>query len=185
MQSYLYNMFRGITNYLVPNADILSSHSTLYAGNQDYQNRYVSPELFYIDKMMEKTEIYKILSDHKNFSVLRFIFSSNYSSYLFCYWIMDLLDILSKELFFIECKIEIFVDQISYSVYISEFKDFLRRNIPYLQRHKILPIYAKFILDPDFHIENSVVFGTRFHILLLKEDLDHLSIQRLYFNIDL
>lgn len=171
-------MYKGIFNYFGSTPSSIKDASDCLWIN-------VTPALFYIDQIMERIEIYKILSQHKNFNVLRFIFSSNYSSHLFCYWIMDLLDILSNELFFVESKIEIYVDQLSYSIYISEFKDFIRRSISFLQRHKILPIYAKFIMDPDFHIENSVIFGTRFHILFLKEDLDHISIQRLHFNIDL
>jgi hypothetical protein len=177
-------MYKGIYNYLVPGvSEARIKNSGIDASDSVWIT--FEPVLFYIDKMMERIEIYKILSDHKNFNVIRFVFSPNYSSYLFCYWIMDLLDVLSNELFFVESKIEIYLDQVSYSVYVSEFKDFIRRSIPYLQRHKILPIYAKFILDPDFHIENSVIFGTRFHILFLKENLDHLYIQRLHFNIDL
>lgn len=157
---------------------------------QDLEDPTVSfmimhPALFHIEKIMEKQEIYKILSDHKHFGILRFVFHPEYSSYLFCYWILDILDILSNELFFFQSKIEIYVDEISYGHYMKEFKDFLRRSMHYLNRNKILPIYAKFLVDPGFHVEYAITFGTRFHVLFIKENLDHLSIQRIHFNIDI
>ncbi len=183
MSTYLYRIYRGFSEYL--NRPAIDTSQNIIQCANDFQYTILHPALFYVNHVMEKSEIYKLVSDNKHFCILRFQISPFYSSYLFCYWILDLMDILSNELFFVESKIEIYPDPESHSVYMKEFKDFIRKNIPSLQRNKILPIYAKFLIDPDFHIEYSVNFGTRFHILFIKENLDHLIIQRIHFNIDL
>lgn len=186
MHTYLYELYKGVFGYLVQSVPSQKDISSgIFIQDRSSSFWVMHPALFYINEMMERQDIYKIVSDHKHFSTLRFIVPPSYSSFLLCYWIFDLMDILSNELFFVESKIEIFIDESVHGQYINEFKDFIRKNIPTLQRNKILPIYAKFMIAPDFHIEHAVTFRTRFHILFLKEDLDHLLIQRLHFNIEL
>lgn len=213
MTSYLYDLYKGIygymhgSNFSMPlsiqhhNSPTMQSvRPTIQTPDDGSGNvileevsssEYVimsPPAFFYLKEsdMMERADIYKILSQNKHFRVLRFLVCKNYSCYLFCYWILDLMDILSNELFFLESRVEIFFDQqFSQSELINELKTFLRKKIPYLQHNKVLPIYAKFLVDPDVHIEYSITFGTRFHILFIKEEIDHLLIQRLHFHIDI
>jgi hypothetical protein len=98
---------------------------------------------------------------------------------------MDILDILSNELFLIQTKIEFIMEKEFKNYFIKELKTHIKNNIPFIQKNKILPIYAKFIETPDYHVEYMVSFIQRFHILLIKEVEDSLTIQRIHFTIDL
>jgi hypothetical protein len=149
--------------------------------------------MFYLNesKIQERSEIYQLISSNKHFRTLKFVVSSVYSPYLLCVWIFDLLDILSNELFFSENQVEFQFDNLQKSWsdakmdFISEFKTYIRRNIPFLQKNRVLPIYIKFLVDPEYHIDYCITLNSRFHILFIKEDIDSIKIQRINFGIDL
>jgi hypothetical protein len=153
----------------------------------------ISTAMFYLteSKIQERSEIYQLISSNRHFRTLKFLVSSFYSPYLLCVWILDLLDILSNELFFSENQIEFHFDvsdrawSIAKIDFISEFKTYIRRNIPFLQRNRVLPVYIKFLVEPDFHIDYCITLNSRFHILFIKVDIDCIRIQRINFGIDL
>jgi hypothetical protein len=153
--------------------------------NDPYVPIISTPALIYLKEteMMERNEIFKIISSNKHFRILRFLVPNFYSHYLLSHFIIDVLDLLSNELFFVQTKIEFWFES-EKEEYIQEFQSCLKKNIMHLQKNKILPIYINFKLNPPFHIEHSVVFDQRFHILFLKETDDCFSIQRIYFSID-
>lgn len=153
----------------------------------------ISTAMFYLNesKIQERNEIYQLISSNRHFRTLKFVVSSFYSPYLLCVWIFDLLDILSNELFFSDNQVEFCYDTSqknwseSKNEFILEFKSYIRRNIPFLQRNRVLPVYIKFLHDPDFHIDYCITLNSRFHILFIKEDMDCIKIQRINFGIDL
>ena len=111
MQKYLSYAYQGIFKYLLPNMYNVDTSNNVIFETKNNGLWILHPSLFYLKDMMEKADIYKIISDNKHFSVIRFTVSPNYGSYLLCYWILDLMDILSNELFFVESKIEIYCEQ--------------------------------------------------------------------------
>ncbi len=132
-----------------------------------------------------RQEIFEFLMKNKGYKTIRFFVSNYYSIYLLCYFIFDILDVLSNELFYLQTKIVFCLDRHQRPFFIDEFQKYIKGNISLIQKNKILPLYIKFIDQPSYHLEYSVHFEQRFHILFLKESEDEFSIQRLYFSIDL
>ena len=136
-------------------------------------------------EMLERSDVLKILSQNKNYQILQISIPKYYSSYLFCQIVFDILDILSNELFFVQTQIQFVFDTETKDLFIEEYKEYIRKNIPFLQRNRVLPVYIKFYKNPSFHIDYTITLDQRFHILFMKENEETISIQRIYFLIDL
>jgi hypothetical protein len=136
-------------------------------------------------ELSTRKEIFEFLMKNKGYKTIRFFVSNYYSIYLLCYFIFDILDILSNELFHLQTKIVFCLDPRQRPFFTEEFKKYIKGNVSLIQKNKILPLYIKFIDQPSYHLEYSVHFDQRFHILFLKESEDDFSIQRLHFSIDL
>ena len=136
-------------------------------------------------EMSCRQEIFEFLVKNKEYKSIRFIIPKYYSIYLLCHLLFDILDILSNELFHLQTSIVFCFDPQQKLFFIDELKIYIKNNIPFIQKNRILPIYIKFINNPPYHIEYTVNFEQRFHILFLKESEDDLSIQRLHFSIDI
>lgn len=178
MMNYIsYNPYR--LNDTNPIADVSS--------DEDYTPRIRAPLMIFLkeSETNSRENILDIINKHKHYFTIRFIIPRYYSVYLLCHLVLDILDILSNELFFVQIKIELEMEQDFKIHFIDEIKNHIKNNIPFIQKNKILPIYAKFIEHPPYHVEYMVSFVQRFHILLLKENQNNFSIERLYFSIDL
>jgi hypothetical protein len=182
---YITNLYKGLLNYIwntksIPYIDISDNSNDIHVPIL-LQNVYFLKE----SDMLERHEIIQILSENKIYRMLYIKVPRYYSFYLFCHLIFDILDILSNELFFVQTQIHLSIDKEIQNDLIQEFKDHIKKNIPFLQRHRILPIYIKFLQDPSYQIDYNITFDKRFHILFIKESEESLSIQRLHFSIDL
>lgn len=136
-------------------------------------------------QILERSEILDLISKYREFQVLQIIVPKYYSSYLFSQIVFDILDILSNELFFVQTQIKFVFDNETKDLFMDELKENIRKNIPFLQRHKVLPVYCKFLTQPDYHVDYTITLEQRFHILFMKEEYNHLLLQRIYFLIDL
>ena len=136
-------------------------------------------------EIWERPDVLRFISMNKDYRTVRWIVPKYYSIYLLCHLIFDILDILSNELFFVQTKIDFCFEEQFKMYFIHEFKNYIKMNIPFIQKNKVLPIYVKFIQEPSFHIEYTICFDQRFHVLFLKESENGLSIQRIHFGIDL
>lgn len=165
-------------------------------------------------EMTSRQEIFEFLMKNREYKTIRFIITKYYSTYLLCHFVFDILDILSNELFHLQTKIILYFEPQKITIdskqmggqkkyFIEEFKEYIKNNIPFIRKSKILPVYIKFIETSSYHLscvdsslrtpmesnvirlEYNVYFEQRFHILFLKESEDDFSIQRLHFSIDL
>jgi len=175
------NLFSYILGAKIP--IFIEDGSSVEGGSLD-KVHLTSYSFLSISEILERSDVLSILSKHKDSHVLKIVVPSYYSSYLFCHIIFDILDILSNELFFVQTQIE-FVFENNKEIFIDEFKDYIRKNIPFLQRNKVLPVYSKFLVDPSFHIDYVITLEQRFHILFIKEMEKCFMIQRIFFLIDL
>jgi hypothetical protein len=182
--SFLSNTYHYMIEYLNP-----EKHTKLIEADlsENYTPIILTPMVIFINEseIHTRENIFNILHTHRSHFSIRFILPKYYSSYLLCHLFMDILDILSNELFLIQTKIEFIMEKEFKNYFIKELKTHIKNNIPFIQKNKILPIYAKFIETPDYHVEYMVSFIQRFHILLIKEVEDSLTIQRIHFTIDL
>jgi hypothetical protein len=178
--SYFINLWKSIwkSDTLVPQND--SSQNDIWTPV------ILTPAMIYLKEteILERNDIFRILSSHKHFRSLRFSVPAFYSTYLLSHLILDVLDVLSNELFFVQTKIEFWFEN-QKDEFIQEFQYYLKKNVPFLQKNKILPLYIYFQSFNPYHIEHSVVFDQRFHILFLKETSECFTIQRIYFSIDI
>jgi hypothetical protein len=187
---WLRTIYQYMKNYMIFN------YNNKYIQDDDHVNN--SPEIFYepvilnpLDvglresEMNSRQEIFEFLFKNKGYKTIRFLISNYYSIYSLCYFIFDILDILSNDLFHLQTKIVFCMDTRQRPFFIEEFKSYIKGNLSLIQKNKILPLYIKFLENPPYHLEHSVHFDQRFHILFLKETEDEFSIQRLHFSIDL
>ena len=177
--SYFINLWRSyFQRNLVQNEDI--------SGNDPYVPIIQTPAMICLKEteILERNDLFRMISSNKHFRSLRFSVPCFYSTYLMSHLIFDLLDLLSNELFFVQTKIEFWFES-QQEEFMKEFKSHLKKNIPQLQKTRTLPVYASFLEPPPFHIEYSMIFDQRFHVLFLKESEECFSIQRVYFSIDL
>jgi hypothetical protein len=156
------------------------------SGSDPYLPIILCPAMIHLreTEILERNDIFRMISSNKHFRTLRFSIPNFYSIYLLSYFILDILDLLSNELFFVQTKIELWFDS-DQEAYMEEFKTHIKKNVLQLQKKRVLPVYANFLKMPAFHIEHSVIFDQRFHVLYIKESTECLSIQRIYFSIDL
>ena len=184
------SVFSSIYNYIT--SSIMKNRPQIHEHIQQQRHEHINRNITIpIDIFLRETEtrerddVLKLLSNNSDYDTIRLFVPKYYSIYLLCHLVFDLLDILSNELLYLQTKIVLIFDEQNKLFFINEFKDYIKQNIPFIQKNKILPIYAKFIAEPDYHIEYTVLFKERFHILFLKESEDSFSIQRIYFSIDL
>jgi hypothetical protein len=181
MTSFVTKIYEYVLDYFIYRPEIEpcidSSGSTMII---------LTPKIIFLreHEIYTREDIFQILFQNKEYDDIKFIVPKYYSNYLLSNLIFDILDILSNELFLLQTKMEFIFDPTS-KIFMDEFKDNLRKNVSFLQKNKILPIYVKFLEIPSYHIQYSVSFDRRFHILFLKESEDRFSIQRLYFSIEL
>lgn len=181
---YYNRIYHSILNYFSSSTQITYDIS----GTDEYVPTILTPLNIFLKESenMIRQDICDIIQQNKDFRTICFIIPRYYSSYLLCHIIFDILDVLSNELFYVQTKIVFRFDSSEQKIsFIDEFKRYIKSNILFIQKNKILPIYAKFINSPSYHVEYTVNFEQRFHILFLKEVEDSFSIQRLHFSIDL
>lgn len=145
-------------------------------------------ECLYINDNTNIFHVQDFLISNMDSICLKFIVLKNTSTFLLCYLILDILELLSNDSFF-SMRLEIYTDELCRGHFITEFKEFIKNNI--IQR-SVLPIYAKFIIDPVYgpkyrtsRIGESLNPGSLFDILFIKEELEYITIQRVNFNIEL
>ena len=120
---------------------------------------YETVILFPLDVVLRESElntrqeIFEFLMKNKGYKTIRFFVSNYYSIYLLCYFIFDILDILSNELFHLQTKIVFCLDQRERPFFADEFKKYIKGNISLIQKNKILPLYVKFLENPPYHWE--------------------------------
>jgi hypothetical protein len=145
-------------------------------------------EYLYINDNTSIADVKDFLVSNTDSICLKFIVLKNTSTFLLCYLILDILELLSNDSFF-STRLEIYTDELCRGHFITDFKEFIKNNI--IQR-SILPIYAKFIIDPVYgpkhrtsRIGESLNPDSLFDILFIKEELECITIQRINFRIDL
>jgi hypothetical protein len=117
---------------------------------------------------------------------LKFYIHTYHSNYLLCYFLLDLLDLLSNECKDIQPNFElIFENPMKKDDFIKEIKLFLKSRLVEINKKKIIPIYSKFIEPFSLDMEYSLISNHQFNIIYIKELENGLSIQRIYFLIDL
>jgi hypothetical protein len=191
MTSIVSNIYQYLMSY-IKNTSLSSSSSIVNIIEEgSYSNKIIPHILTPFNVFMKEFDIYtrqqllQLLTDNKDFRSIRFIIPKYYPHYILCAILLDVLDILSNDLFHVQTKIIFYFEDQQKIFFIQEFKKYLKSNIHIIQKNKVLPIYAKFSESPSYQIEYTMIFDQKFHILFVKELEDNLSIQRIYFSIDL
>lgn len=150
--------------------------------------KLLTPLVIHIDErvLLERSDLYKMMIQNKDYFVIKFYIHQYYSNYLLCYLMLDIIDLLSNDCSQIQTKFEfIFENQQNKNEFVKELKVFLKSNVFYLNKKKIIPIYSKFLEPFSMDIEYCLVSNHQFNVLYLKENEDSFFIQRIYFSIDL
>jgi hypothetical protein len=154
---------------------------------ENYIPSLLFPLIVHLDEknILERKDLHKILETNKDYRIVKFFVPNYFSNYLLCYFLFDILDLLSNELHQIQTRYEFeFENKEKKLAFVDELKMFLKLKAQNIQKKKIIPIYSKFIEPPSFQIDYNVILDHKFHILFIKELDENISIQRIYFSID-
>jgi hypothetical protein len=152
------------------------------------QNFQSHSKIIHLDEhsLFSRQELFDLIMKSKDHLNMKFFIHKYHSNYLLCYFLFDLLDLLSNECSEIQTNFEFILETNNKKQeFIKEIKLFLKSRLVEINKKKIIPIYSKFLEPFSLEIEYCLISNHKFNVLYLKESEQSLFIQRIYFSIDL